>query len=424
MAELGQAASAFAQTLWATRAGRSRAGFEAWQARALTRWLARDLPRVAAYADIPAGTGLGELPVTDKAMLMARFQDYNVGRISAADGWSAHAGTGEIDGISIGASTGTSGNRSLYAITAPERYRWLGTILAKTIPGFLWRAERVAVVLPQDSTLYQGANRTGRIRLRFFDLRQGVESWLAALVAFAPTTIVAPPRVLRHLAQHAPHLHPRRLYAGGETLDPVDRQIVEARFGLRLGQIYMATEGLFGVTCAHGRLHLAEDANVFEFEPVGEGLVSPLVTSFRRSFQIIARYRMNDLLRLSDAQCACGSPLRVVDEVVGRMDDAFVFARDGQGVPVLVTPDVMRNAVLDAARDISDFRIIREPDGAVTLALHPELAEASAAAARNALAALFARRGLAPELTLRRDPMSFQPAAKLRRVENRCKGEV
>ena len=421
MTGLLQIAAAFAETRWACRAGRPRADFLRWQARGLRHWLEHDLPRVDFYRDAP--TGLEALPIIDKSTVMGDFAAFNRGRITSAQGWHAFETIGEHDGVSIGASTGTSGNRALYAITKAEQNRWLGTILAKALPNVLTRPERVAVILPQNSALYEGANRSRLLRLKFFDLRQDFEHWLPALETFAPTTIVAPPRVLRHLAEHAKGLKPRKLFAGAETLDPVDRTVIEARFSAPLGQIYMATEGLFAVSCPHGRLHLAEDAVHFEFEPVEGGLVAPLVTGFRRRFQIMARYRMNDLLRLSEGPCACGSPLRALDEIVGRMDDVFVFDR-ADGARVLVTPDVMRNAVLDAARDIADFRILREGRDTVALVLQPALSAASADAALAALAHVFAQRGLIPSLTLRREAMFFEPHRKLRRVECRFRPET
>jgi len=402
-----QAVAAFVSVLRVNRM--SRAGFERWQARQLRRWLRDDLRQVAFYAG--ARPELAVLPVIDKALVMSRFQDFNQGRITAATAWQALASTRQIGDVSIGTSTGTSGNRMLYAVTPAERYRWLGTMLGKALPGFLVARERIAVILPQDSALYQSANMA-RLRLRFYDLREGVEAWGQDLAAFAPTTIIAPPRLLRHLAETGLPLAPRRVFAGGETLDPVDRAVIEARFGLTLGQIYMATEGLFAVSCAEGCLHLAEDANHFEFNPVGDGLVSPLVTGFRRSFQVMARYRMNDVLRLSDEPCACGSPLRVVAEVVGRMDDAFAFG------DVLVTPDVLRNAVLDAARGIDDFRVQRVGSVQVVLVLKPDVPEAEAAAAQHALSAVFARRGLGVKVTLQRDALTLDTGRKLRRVES------
>ncbi len=413
-------ASAFAQTLRITRAGRSRAAFKRWQSSALQRWLDHSLPAVDFYEG--AARRLEMLPIIDKSVVMADFAAFNRGRIRAEDGWRAFQTTGQIGEVSLGASTGTSGNRAIYAVDACDKDRWLGTILAKAVPRFLLHPERVAVILPQNSALYDGANRSRLLRLMFFDLNRGVEAWLDDLERFAPTTIVAPPRVLRHLAEHAARLQPRRIFAGGETLDPFDRTIIEARFGTRLGQIYMATEGLFAVSCSHGALHLAEDANFFEFEAVEGGLVSPRVTCFRRRFQIMARYRMNDLLRLSDSPCACGSPLQVVDEVVGRLDDVFVFDR-GDGVRLLVTPDVMRNAVLGADRSITDFRILREGAQQIALVLEPKLAAHGARAARDALFDVFSQRGLSPTIILRQQAMEFAPHRKLRRVENRLPPE-
>ena len=217
MTGLGQIAAAFTQTLWTTRAGQTRDDFERWQARTLQHWLARDLPAVDFYRSAPPR--LEALPVIDKAAVMADFAAFNRGRITAEEGWRAYETTGSHAGVSIGASTGTSGNRALYAITPAEQHRWLGTILAKALPRFLLGPERVAVILPQNSALYDGANRSRLLRLRFLDLRQGLERLLPELEAFAPTTIVAPPRVLRHLAEHAKRLSPRRLFAGAETLD-------------------------------------------------------------------------------------------------------------------------------------------------------------------------------------------------------------
>jgi phenylacetate-CoA ligase len=403
------ALSAFATVLRTNRMSRPR--FERWQARAMNRWLRQDLPQVDFYRN--AGLDLAALPVIEKADVMGTFEAFNRDRITAAEGWAAFAANRPIGSISVGASTGTSGNRALYLVTPQERYRWLGTMLAKMAPGFLWQPERVAVILPQASDLYEGANHVGPLRLQFYNLNEGPEAWTEALTDFAPTTIIAPPRVLRLLAESASGLTPRRLFAGAETLDPTDRRIIESRFGLPLGQVYMATEGLFGVSCAHGRLHLAEESVFFEFQPFGDGLVSPLVTGFRRTLQIMARYRMNDLLRLSDAPCPCGSPLRVIDEVVGRMDDSFAFGDR------LVTPDVLRNAVLDAAREIDDFRILREGEARVALVLEPEVAAPAAEAALAALKALFARRGIDLSVTLRREVLRFEPGRKLRRVESR-----
>jgi putative adenylate-forming enzyme len=249
----------------------------------------------------------------------------------------------------------------------------------------------VALALPGFSRLYASAAETGRLALRFFDLGLGVDAWRDALVAFAPDTIVAPPKVLRALAETTA-LRPVNVFSGAEVLDPLDRDIVEARFGARVREIYMATEGLFGVACPHGTLHLAEDVAAFEFEPVGD-LVSPLVTDFTRATQVMARYRMNDLLRLSSAPCACGSPLQCVARVEGRQDDVFQL-RGRNGGLVMVTPDVVRNAVVDADRRILDFRVVQVAADRVELALPSDLPSECAQAAAASLQAALSKAGI------------------------------
>jgi phenylacetate-CoA ligase len=415
---LAEATASFALTRWVSRGGLSRAGFERWQTCALRRWLDRDLPRAPFYRAIAART-MQDLPITDKALLMAQFDRFNTSAITAEQAWAALEARHKINGLTVGASTGTSGNRGLFIISEVEKFRWLGAILAKTMTDLLWRRQRVAIILPQNASLYDSARRTGRIDLRFFDLTLGPERWRTALERFDPTVIVAPPRVLRHFASERFRLTPIRVFSAAETLDPIDRAAAENFFSLRLDQIYMATEGLFAVTCRAGGLHLAEDSVFFEFEAAGEGLVTPLVTAFRRQTQIMARYRMNDLLRLSTQPCRCGSPLRTVEEIVGRMDDAFKLPASSGAI--MVTPDVLRNAVLQADRRIDDFRLIQTAAGVIELHLKPGLDDEAAEAAASAVRRLLASRAAnAPVALVRRD-MPLQTGRKLRRVECRLK---
>ncbi|RWM24971.1 F390 synthetase-related protein [Mesorhizobium sp.] len=413
MNALAEAIGSFAQTQWVSR--KNRADFERWQAAALRRFLDRDLPRAPFYGRAP--TRLTDLPVTDKALLMGRFGDFNIHGLTATEAWAALARDGRAGSLTVGASTGTSGNRGLFVISEAEKYRWLGAILAKAVPDLLWRGIRVAVILPQNTGLYDSARKSRLIKLAFFDLTLGPEHWREALEAFEPTVIIAPPKMLRHFATEGFRLTPKRIFSAAETLDPVDRPVIESFFKLPLDQIYMATEGLFAVTCRQGGLHLAEDSVFFEFEPAGEGLATPLVTAFRRRTQIMARYRMNDLLRLSEQPCRCGSPLRCVDEIVGRMDDVFRLA--SANGPIFVTPDVLRNAVLKADRRIDDFRLIQTAPDAVELKLPATLADDAAAAAHETVRRLLEARKADATVALVRAPLPLETSRKLRRVECR-----
>ncbi|MEL6170276.1 MAG: CoF synthetase [Pseudomonadota bacterium] len=409
------APASFLTTRRLSRPGLDRAGFERAQRRALDRWLVRALPKTRAFAGAPRD--LAALPVMDKAALMAGFSAYNIHGITDAEVRAAMARDYRIGDLTVGASTGTSGNRGLFVISNAERFRWLGSILAKTIADLLWQRQRVAIILPQGTGLYDSANRFQRIRLQFFDLTAHPDSWQSALEAFDPTVIVAPPKVLRHMAEGAFRLSPVRVFSAAETLDPVDRPVIEAAYGAPLRQIYMATEGLLGVSCGHGRLHLAEDSVYFEYEAAGGGLVTPLISSFRRETQILARYRMNDLLRLDPEPCPCGAPLQAVSEVVGRMDDCFRLA--GPGGAGLITPDILRNAVLDADRRIADFRIIQKGARDIELVLPSGLADPAAEAAVAALRTLLSKQGLCAEIRLVHGDLPLDVTRKLRRVECR-----
>jgi putative adenylate-forming enzyme len=170
-------------------------------------------------------------------------------------------------------------------------------------------------------------------------------------------------------------LHAQTIFSGAEVLDPLDRRIIEGATGRRVREIYMATEGLFGVACPHGTLHLAEDVVHFGWEQPSalSPLLSPLVTEFTRKVQVMARYRMNDLLEQSHTPCSCGSPFQAVARIEGRQDDIFLLAA-ADGGQRMVTPDVLRNAVVDADRRILDFRIAQTGPSDVRVSLDAALA--------------------------------------------------
>ncbi len=392
---------------WQASRVRGRLQLEALAQRRLARWLRVCVPHVGFYAG-RAQARLDDLPIVDKATLMADFAAFNTASVTAEMGWTAFAGDKTIGPYIVGASTGTSGNRGLFVISQAERFRWLGTILAKALPGFWRQRHRVAVLLPLNTPLYESANRFSRLKLRFFDVG---EDWWDDMCAFLPTVIIAPPKILRLLAEKKAPLRPTHVFSGAEKLDDLDRAVIERYFDLTLGQIYMATEGLLAVTCPLGVLHLCEDTMHFELPPVADdpALREVIISDFSRDVQIMARYRMNDLVRLGPP-CACGLPHRTVAEVVGRADDCFDLPGG------MLTPDVLRNAVVDADRRITDFRVIQMAADQVDV-LVPEGVDI--AAVEGAFAALFVRKGVTAQVSVRSDPLPMDGSRKLRRVENR-----
>jgi putative adenylate-forming enzyme len=404
----------------------NRHRIERWQSRRLEVLRRHAIAKTAFYRRL-GDVSFNAFPVIAKADVMGAFEDFNMLGLSAPDAWRLLEQGAAPPGYDLGCSTGTSGNRGLYLISDRERFVWLGTIVAKAIPDVLRRRHRVAIILPRASRLYDAANESRLITLQFYDLGQGLDSIARSIATFNPTIVVGPPKALRWMAEHGTAIRPGRMFASAEVLDDPDRRRIEAAYGLRLGQIYMATEGLFGVSCAHGTLHLAEDAVHFEYEPAGEtagtgqiGLVSPVVTDFTRRTQVMARYRMNDLLRLSPSACPCGSALQAVDEIVGRRDDCFELpSSQDPGRAVTITPDMLRNAVLGSDRGIDDFRVRQTGSNAIELVLPLGLANETASAARQALLAACLQLGTKPDITVQREALPVDTTAKLRRVERR-----
>jgi putative adenylate-forming enzyme len=418
---IGAVLQAYLAARWRSLRLRTPQAVTAYQQRQLRRLTARatrELPFYHRYVGQP----FASLPIIDKAALLANFAAMNRAGLDLAAVRQALAlGSERLDGRIVGMSTGTTGNRGYYVISEAERFVWLGTILAKALPGALWRKHRVALALPALSDLYSSATRGSRITLQFFDLAAGPEAWIDRLVRFAPDTIVAPPKVLRWLAERG-ELKAAQIFSGAEVLDPLDRQLIERATGRKVREIYMATEGLFAVSCEHGTLHLAEDVVHFEFDrPDPNGpLVSPIVTDFTRREQGMIRYRMNDLFELSERPCPCRSAYRAVKRIEGRSDDAFLLA-DGAGTYHLVTPDILRNAVVDADRGIDDFRIVQTGPAAIAVSLPEGLPHAVDEKVRAGLDAALARRGLAAEIVMKRG-IALDFTRKLRRVQRDWRG--
>lgn len=401
---------------------RDREALRAWQARKLGKWLTHDVRKVGAFRNLAGrGAELDDLPIMEKSDLMADFSRFNVPGITNAQGWEAFAGSRRIGDYIVGASTGTSGNRGLFVISQAEQFEWLGAILAKAVPDFWRHRDRVALLLPLDTPLYDSANETGRLALRFFNISDPLGKYMPALEAFDPTLLVAPPRILRRLAEMNSQLAPRRLFSAAEKLEEFDRAIIEEGFGVPLGEIYMATEGLLGVTCAHGRLHLTEDCMHFEFQTAGEDLVSPVVSDFSRTTQIMARYRMNDLLRLDREPCPCGSPLMVVREVAGRQDDVFCLPSP-EGEPVEFTPDILRNAIVDTDRRIDDFLLVQTGEKAMDLHLSGKCPAQVRQAVRESLSGLLDRHNVTPECIIKILDLEPHSGGKLRRIRRERTG--
>lgn len=400
-----------------------RAALEAWQAARLRTVLAQAPTRYPFYRGLEPRR-LADLPVIDKSVVVEHFTALNDRGLELADCLAvARAAEARRDfsatlaGVSVGLSSGTSGRQSVFLTSPSERVAWAGNILARALPRGLLGGARVALVLRAGGPLYESVG-SGRVAFHFFDLARPPEEHLAGLAAFAPTVLAAPPHVLRVVAQARAAgelvIAPERVFSVAEVLDPHDRAAIAAGLGVRVDEIYQATEGFLGISCVHGRLHLNEDLLVVEREPLDETgrRFTPVVTDLFRTSQAVLRLRLDDVLLAADQACPCGSPTVVLEAVAGRADDRLLLPHAGTARLEPFYADFVRGAVL-AAPGVADFQVVQVDPGTVRLAVEPAAAWPGAAAgltAAIAAAGLTAPRVEASALSGR------APLEKLRRV--------
>lgn len=72
--------------------------------------------------------------------------------------------------ISVGLSSGTSGNRGLFLTSSKERARWVAAIIHRVI-GWSWRPRKDGQFFRANNNLYESA-RSRLLDFNFFDLSQ------------------------------------------------------------------------------------------------------------------------------------------------------------------------------------------------------------------------------------------------------------
>ncbi len=367
------------------------------------QWMQKNVLRHSPFYQASAGKSLAEFPLMDKQSWMHNFDFINTRKVSlkTATDMALKAECSRdfspllADGISIGLSTGTSGHRGLFLAAPGERLRWAATMMAKLLPAGLLSRERVALCLRTGNSLYDTVTRGGRLQFFYADLTRPFEQVVAELSDYKPTILVAPARVLRLLAENwrSDTPKPRRVIASAEMLDEIDRCRIEALFSCRVEQIYQATEGFLGVSCAHGSLHLNEDVLLIEKQWLDEARTRfiPVITDLYRSTQPVIRYRLNDVLSIRKLPCPCGSVFTAIDHIDGREDDIiYVKQKNGEGMTPLF-PDILTRVLCIELRDLNDYQFDFVDNCQLRISTQPELNLAQQEQVHRALCALIQR---------------------------------
>lgn len=250
----------------------------------------------------------------------------------------------EWNGITIGLSTGTSGKRGIFLVSEKERAQWVAAVLHRVIKPVFFRKQKVAFFLRANSNLYASV-QSALFEFHYFDIFKPTSQLLSDLDRFRPDVLAAQPSVLmdmaRALQQGTISIRPFMVISFAEVLHEDDRRVIEQIFGCKIREVYQCTEGFLGVSCEKGTMHLNEDFVHIQPEWIDAVHFYPIITDFTRSSQPIVRYRMNDVLRIKEDGCSCGSMHVAIEQIIGRDDDVLLI--DGKHIyPDLIARRIAR----------------------------------------------------------------------------------
>lgn len=322
---------------------------------------------------------LEHLPSVTKATLMERFDDLVTDRgvhLADVERYLAQASaTDRFRGrYRVQATGGTTGLRGVFLADPVE---WT-TLLASYGRGRVWAGVHTSPTKPIRTAFISSRNPAHQSSIMGatiaspvmptlrLDAADPLPTMVAALNRFQPDVVSGYASLLRVLAEEQLagrlEIRPRAVMNGGEMLGDETRARLQAAFGVRPTNVYVATEtGPIAGECREGHLHRFEDLTIAEIvdeenRPVAEGqqgaklLVSVL---FSRT-QPLIRYELSDRVTASTGPAPSDLPFGLLGGIEGREEDVLELAG------VLVHPKLFAD-VLERL-PVAGWQVIAEGD--------------------------------------------------------------
>lgn len=314
------------------------------------------------------------LPIVDKAVFMKEFNAINtigIDRDTAMDLAIKAETSRQFDStmgdITVGLSTGTSGKRGLFLISPTERELWVATVMDRILPPKWYRKQKVAFFLRANSNLYTSV-QSAIYDFQYFDIFQPIEILVEQLLAYSPDVLAGQPSILMAIADILTQgnkvkspWQPQQIISFAEVLHQSDAELLRQIFDAPIREIYQCTEGLLGVSCNQGIMHLNEDNLIVEKEWIDDRHFRPIITDFTRKSQPVIRYRMSDVLKIKETPCACGSHFLAIEQILGRDDDVLWI----QGKRIF--PDLLSRKIALATDAFSRYEIIQTGESEIQI---------------------------------------------------------
>lgn len=323
--------------IFTRRPFRNRKSLEAYQQKKIQRFAKSVLIHSPYYKQFSNYnfSKWNEIPIISKPEFMANFNAINTCNITIEEAMpfaiaaeTYRSFNSELNGKTVGLSTGTSGKRGLFLVSENERAQWVSLVMSRVIKPRLFQKQKIAFFLRANSNLYTSVS-SGLFEFKYFDIFKPLQLLLEELNAFAPNIVAAQPSVLSDIANAKQNgnisINPHQLLSFAEVLHKSDKEFIEMHLKAPITEVYQCTEGFLGASCKNGTMHLNEDFIYFEKEWIDEDKFYPIITDFSRCSQPVVRYKLNDILKVKLTPCSCGSPLLALEKIIGRDDDVLII---------------------------------------------------------------------------------------------------
>ena len=354
-----------------------RDALENWQRRMLLRLYKETLPH-SPYYQQHLGTPIENWPVMSAHDLAQNFDHINTLGAHHEDVFALGVRADISRDYAYFArdytpllSAGSKGRRRAFLISHEEHTDRLGAILARLYPDELPATLSIACYNRSNNTPRYTLN-SETLTIQTYDIQDDPHYLRKKLEHQQPHIIIAPASILlallRDLMDGTLTLERcERVYNSGEVLTARDRLALRRQFST-VGDLYQSVEGLLGTTCAHGRLHLAEEKYHIEKEWLDGEHYLPLITSFSTHAVPLVHYRLDDILTDDPNPCPCGSSTQTVRAVEGRLDDIFILPTASIVRRSKIYPQTSHRALARLLPWKNEYRLTQTGKNTITLA--------------------------------------------------------
>ena len=326
-----------------------------------------------------------------------------------------------INDITVGLSTGTSGNKSVFLASENERAYWTAAVIDRVL-GLSFKKRKIAFFLRANSNLYESVNSKW-INFNFFDLLISNEKNLERLQSLDPTILVAQTSMLLVIADAVQNkglkINPDKIISVAEVLSNEDKGYLEKIFCKKIHQVYQCNEGFLAHTCEKGNLHFNEDFLIIEKEYLDteKKRFYPIITDLERITQPVIRYKLDDIIH-EKFDCDCSLNSTAIEMIEGRKDDALKFL-NSKGKEVVVFPDFIRRAIVFSDDNIINYSLTQIKENTVNLFVDGKLEYFEKA--KKSILELLEKFKISDIHIHKVDTLDHIKGTKLRRIKNEFK---